>query len=127
DDAGRIEPVVLPESLAQLLSIAVRVAMDLARESPVGSHCLAARPERALVRGEADRTLDPGHLGFAADIRANLQDPRARHQPRFALHEFSLWPRGPTPRAAPRSRREATTVRPRTRGPRERHRGACRR
>ena len=63
--------------------------MDLAGESPVGRDRLAARPEGALVRGEADRALDAGRLGFAANIGADVENARAGHQPRFLRHRFS--------------------------------------
>ena len=92
NDPRGIDPVALPECLAQFLSVPVRVAMDLAGDSPVGRDRLAARPERALVRGEPNRVLDPGHLRFAANIGADVENARAGHQRRFMRHWLSpLW------------------------------------
>ena len=57
--------------------VAVGIAMDLAGERAIGGDRLGARPERALVRGEPDRPLDPGDLRFAANIRGDVEDARA--------------------------------------------------
>ena len=125
NDPRGIDPVAAPERLPQLLSISVRIAVDLAGEGPVGGDCLAARPERALVRGEPNRVLDPGHLRFAANIGADVENARAGHQRRFMHHWLSpLW-QEPAARVVPRSRRAAAAARSRHPVPRERRRGVC--
>ena len=52
--------------------------MDLLGQRAIGGDGLGAGPERAFVRGQADRPLDAGSLRFAADIGGDVEDARPR-------------------------------------------------
>ena len=90
DDPRRVEPVLAADRLAQRLGAAVGIAVDLVGQRPIGGDRLRARAERAFVRGEADRPLDPGDLGLAADIGGDVEDARARRRAGRAVIRVSL-------------------------------------
>ena len=87
DDALRVDPVTAAERLAQVDRAAVGIAVQLGSGVAVGGDGARARPERALVGGEADHARDAGDLGFAADIRRNVEDARLRA--RKVVHELA--------------------------------------
>ena len=60
--------------------------MDLAGERPKRGHRLWARSQRAFVRGETDRALDPGDPSFAADIGDDVENTRTRDRAGCASH-----------------------------------------
>jgi hypothetical protein len=64
--------------MAQFVGAAVGVAVDLAGERAIRGDRLGARPERALVRGQADRPFEAFELGIAADIGGDVEDARSR-------------------------------------------------
>src|SRR5579864_1646431 len=127
---------------AQFSRAAIGIAVDLAGQSAISGDRLGARPERALVRRQADRALDPGRRRLAADIGSDIEDARPGDRGGRGRHRLNLllWRRyrpmpetprtaGPTarpPTAAPHTRRTPTADRGPARAVRAGARGADR-
>ena len=76
DDAFGIETEMGGDGMAQLGRGAVGIPENLVCDIAIGGNSLWTGAERALVRGKTDDALRAGDLGFAADIRRDVENAR---------------------------------------------------